>query len=51
MEKKTTEEEIAELKMDIEAMKNIPLLEESYLQKVERLMKLRRSQTRKGRKK
>jgi hypothetical protein len=33
---------ITELQMDIEAMQNIPFLEDSYKEKVKELMRLRR---------
>jgi hypothetical protein len=41
---------IAQLQMEIQAMKNVPALQENYKEKIEELMKLRRSLIRKGRK-
>jgi hypothetical protein len=41
---------IAQLQEEIQAMKNVPALQKNYKEKIQKLMKLRRSLIRKGKK-
>ncbi len=49
MERSEIKKKIIRLQEELQAMKNIPTLQENYNEKVQELMKLRRSLTQKGR--
>jgi hypothetical protein len=49
MERSEIKKRIGELQEELQAMKNIPALQEKYKEKVQELVKLRRSLIQKGR--